>query len=139
MLTEPIEPADAGPDEIRDRYVDALADVLREVGWDNVAKTAEIESDRLDAIEAGDADDVTLADATAVLALDAKTDAEALLAAARETVLLEMSTAVVDVETLAADLDGELSPQEVHAAVEGRLPLSLEQYARIRYRLADDR
>lgn len=139
MLTEPIDPSDAGPDAARDRYLDTLAEALDRVGRDELLDTTGVDPIGLDAIEARDADAISLADAATILAIDTGDDPDALLAEARETVLLEMSTAVVDVDTLAADLDGDLGPREIQATVEGRHPMSLAQYAQIRYRLADGR
>jgi hypothetical protein len=39
--------------------------------------------------------------------------------------------AVLDVEAIAAGLDDELEPKEIHGKVEGRYPMSLDEYAMV--------
>jgi hypothetical protein len=45
---------------------------------------------------------------------------------------------VVDVDSLSAGIDGELSGREIQAKVEGRFPITLREFARI-HQFLDER
>lgn len=131
MLHDEIDaPGERSADDVRQRYEAELADAVASVGTDRVSAETGLDSGTVAAIEAGDAADLDVADAAAVLALaDGTPDAEAILAGVRERLLLEMSGAMLDVETLASALDGDLDAKEVQAKVEGRLPMTIAEYA----------
>lgn len=127
-----LDEVDAGtPDGFVGACAEALVDAIGEVGRETARKAAG--ADALEAIEAGDADAVDLRDAAAILALRDGRDADAIVAEARDDLLLGMTSAVLDVEALTASLETDLDPKEVQAKVEGRLPLSLSEYARLRF------
>ena len=84
-----------------------------------------------DAVAGGDAAAVTVADAAAVLAVTRERDADAMVAELRDHLLIGMATAVLDVDTLAAEIEADLTGQEVQQALEGRTAMTLGQLAEI--------
>ena len=140
MLADDIESPEAlTPAELTRRYVAAVAAAVEVAGRDRVQRTADLDDEALDALRSGDGSELTVADAAAVLALtDGSHDASSVIEAVRDRLLFDMSMAILDVEALAADLDGalDLDPQEIQRRVEGRTPMTLEEYAHIRLRIA---
>ena len=139
MLEEPLEaPAETSPEELLARYEAALAEVVEAVGADEVVDETGVDAATVEAVESGDAADLDLRDAAAILALrEGSADANAILAEVRDHLLLSMSSAMLDVERIAADVEGDLDPKEVQGKVEGRHPMTLAEYARIHHYVAD--
>jgi len=80
----------------------------------------------------GDVGGMTLSDAAAVLAAaHGDRDADAMVAEVRDHLLMGMATAVLDVDSIAAKIDVDLTGQEVQQALEGRTPMTLGQLAEI--------
>lgn len=130
---------DASWAELLAGYREGLAEALAEVGREAALAETSLEMADLDAIEGEDDDRVgkiTL-EAAADLHGLAGGDPEHVLGAARDELLLAMTTAVMDVERLAPRLAVDLDPKEVQAKVEGRLPMTLAEYAALRATLAE--
>jgi hypothetical protein len=73
---------------------------------------------------------VTLSQATEILALQSETtDPDQLLTEARHELMLLMSNAIANVDVVAGDIDMDLSPNEIQAKLEGRLPMTLYEFA----------
>lgn len=139
MLHDDIDnPTSITADELRSHYEAELAETIRAVGVDAVAERTDVEQDTLVALADGDSPTVTMADAAAVLATadDAPT-ADDILFEVRDHVMLQMTTAVLDVDTLAAELDAGLSGKEVQQKIEGRSPMTLAEYALVHQFLAE--
>jgi len=120
----------ASPDATRREYERVLVETIERVGTSSVAAETGIDGERLTALVAGEAPDLSVEEATAVLATDPdRPDAETLLAEARDILLMGMSTAVLDVDAIASGLGGELEPKEIQQKVEGRYPMTLAEYA----------
>ena len=118
------------PDELRSGYEAVLAEVIDEVGVDAVVDETKLDRETVEALATGESPSVTLEEAAAVLALDGdRPPADAIEADARDILLLGMTTAVLDVETLASGVDGALEPKEIQQKVEGRFPMTLDEYA----------
>jgi|GEM_PF-3096360 hypothetical protein len=84
----------------------------------------------------GPATSLDLADAAAVLASAPESPpAETIVAEVRDHLLLLMTLAVVDVDTLAGSIDADLSGQEVQQAIEGRSRLPLATLAALQFAL----
>ncbi|MFC6975584.1 DUF5791 family protein [Halomicroarcula sp. GCM10025709] len=113
-------------------YESLLTATIETAGVDAVAAQTGLDRDVIEAIADGEAADVTLADAAAVLAIDPdRPDAGAIEAEARDILLMGMTTAVMDVESLASGIDSELDPKEIQQKIEGRYPVTLAEYARL--------
>ena len=113
-------------------YGDRLATTVDAVGIDTAAEKTELDDEQLSAVADGDVDALSLTDAAAILALDESTpDSEAIVLETRDHLLMGMTTAVLDVDAVAAELDVDLTGQEVQQAIEGRATLTLTELAAI--------
>lgn len=130
--------AAADPAELLGRYGTVLGETVRFVGPEQVAAAADVDRETVDRAADGEVGSLTLAEAAAILATDPdRPDAETLAADARDVLLLGMTTAVLDVESLSSELDAGLDPKELQQKVEGRFPMTLSEYAAVHYHLRE--
>lgn len=124
---------DAGeqtPAELRAAYEAVLAETVERVGVEAVLENTDLDRETVESLTAGDSPTITLEEAAAILALDEERPSAGEIAAeARDVLLLGMTTAVLDVETLSSGVDGALEPKEIQQKVEGRYPMTLQEYA----------
>ncbi len=131
------DPGELPPETLRQAYETQLRSVVDAVGAETAAAESGVDPDRIRAIENGPVPDLRVEDAAAVLALDGdRPDAESIVLELRDHLLMAMTTGVVDVDTLAANVDLDLSGQEVQQALEGRTEMTLAQLAAIHQFLA---
>lgn len=132
MLADELDaPREVSPEELLERYQDALAGVIDDVGVERAHEATGLPDATLVSLRSGGGADLFLEDAAAILALTAETDAETIIANVRDRLMLEMSGAAIDVDTVAVELDTDLDAKEIQAKMEGRFPMTLEEYARI--------
>ena len=113
-------------------YAEQLATTLEAVGIDTAADETELDRATLSAVADGDVDALSLTDAAAIYVLAESTpDSEAIVLETRDHLLMGMTTAVLDVDAVAAELDVDLTGQEVQQAIEGRATLTLKELAAI--------
>ena len=118
------------PSSLRSAYAAVLAETVERVGVETTAEETGLNREALASLVDGDPPELTLEEAAAILALDdERPPADAVEAEARDILLMGMSTAVLDVEALAAGIDGAMDPKEIQQKVEGRHPLTLGEYA----------
>lgn len=133
MLTGRFE--DAGTrsvEELRVAYYDLLADALAAVGVDTAAAETDVAEATLSALADGDRPELTLTEAAAILALaEEYPHPDTVESEARDILLMGMTTAVMDVDALAAELGGDLEPKLLQQKIEGRQPITLAEYARL--------
>ncbi len=123
------DPGSLAPATLRERYTAELRAVIKSVGAETAAEQTEVDRDRIDAI-AGDGAEVPMSEAAAVFALrDGTPDAETIEIEARDALLMGMTTAVLDVETLESEIDGRIEARAIQQKVEGRTPMTLEEFA----------
>ena len=126
---------DAGersPEAVHTASLDSLRSVVEEVGRERAAESSGLDTSRVAALEAGEPIEVTLLEAAGILAASEEyPDAEAIAAEARDHLLLGMTTAVLDVDTIAANLGGDVSATGIQQRIEGRAEMPLEEYARL--------
>lgn len=124
---------DAGeqsPEELLAAYGTVLAETVETVGVDGIVDATDLDRATVESFAAGDIADRTLDEAVTVLATGPdRPDADALQAEAQDILLMGMTTAVMDVESLASGIDGELEPKEIQQKIEGRYPVTLAEYA----------
>ena len=139
MLYRNLDGSEAeSPDDLREQYEAELAEVVEDAGIETATEETGVESERLYALVEGDSPELTVEEASAILALDPEEpDAEIVRAEIEDRLLLGMTTAVLDVDTIAANVERDLSGKEVHQRVEGRAPMSLAEYAEIHYLIAE--
>jgi len=120
---------DAGeqsPETLLEAYASVVTATVESVGVDAVVDGTGLDRDTV----TGDVGDLTLDEAAAILATDAeRPDAETIAADARDILLMGMTTAVMDVESLASGIDTQLEPKEIQQKIEGRYPVTLSEYA----------
>ena len=137
VLAEPIaEPADTSATALLDRYETALAAAVEAAGVEAIVEATGLDRDRVEAVDAGAAAELALADAAAILAVDDDTTAETILLECRDRLLLGMSSAMLTVDRIAADVSGDLDPKEAQAKIEGRHPMTVAEYARLHHYIA---
>lgn len=133
VFTDEIQtPAETTADAVRAQYEATLADVIETVGSDAVAAHADIDADTIAALAAGDSPTLTVTEAADILAAsDDYPPADTLQAELQDHVMLQMSSAVLDVDALARGLDGDHDAKPLQQKLEGRQPMTLAEYARI--------
>jgi hypothetical protein len=128
--------ATSGPEALLEAYRSALRETVERVGVDRVAETTGLDAATVDSLVEGDVGSMVLSDAAAILGADPdRPDGDTIAAEARDILLLGMTTAVVDVDTLASELDGRLEAKELQQKLEGRHPMTLGEYATIHHQL----
>ncbi|MFC7019960.1 MULTISPECIES: DUF5791 family protein [Haloarcula] len=117
-------------EELLAAYEAVLADTVESVGVERVVEATGLDPETVEAVGAGDAADLSLSDAAAVLATDPeRPDADAIQAEAQDILLMGMTTAVMDVESLASGIDDAMEPKEIQQKIEGRHPMTVAEYA----------
>lgn len=105
---------------------------------DAAAEESGVDREAVAALAEGESPELSVPDAAAIQALDEESpDAETIVEMAWEHLLLGMSTAVLDVETLASELDAELSAKEVQQKLERRSPATLDEFVAIEHAIVD--
>jgi transcriptional regulator with XRE-family HTH domain len=133
MLTEEVADAESivGAD-LLERYEVHLAELVADIGTEAVAERTGLSEGTVTAIEAGDGDAYTVEDAAAVLALSEDyPDAEGVMLELRDHLMLQMSSAVLDVDALASGLNNGLTAREIQQKIEGRQDMTVAEYAEI--------
>ncbi|AXG06501.1 hypothetical protein DU500_08745 [Haloplanus rubicundus] len=126
------EPETLSPEQLRDAYERELRAVVDARGVETVAAEAGVEAETIAALLDGGSSTLTLSEAAAILAVDDDApDADAIVQEVRDRLLMGMTTGVVDVDTIASNVDLDLSGQEVQQAIEGRIPMTLAELAAI--------
>ena len=124
---------DAGersPAALQRAYEQRLAAVVESVGINRVVEEVGLDRATVQALLDEGSPDIELTEAAAIIALDDESPpADTIEAEARDILLMGMTTAVLDVETLASGVDGELEPKEIQQKVEGRFPMTVAEYA----------
>lgn len=138
LAAELAAPEETTPAELAAEYRAAVGAIVDAVGVETVAERTDVAPERLRSVAAGEVADppLTVAEAAAVLATGSEyPDAETIELEVRDALLLGMSTAVLDVDAVAAEIDG-LDATAVHQRIEGRQPTTLAEYAEIRHVIA---
>lgn len=130
------ESTDADGDEVTPAALLAAFEAMvresvTEAGCERVVDETGVDEPAVEAAAAGDAAGLSVTDAAAIVAVTADRDADALVAELRDHLLMGMATAVLDVDTIAAAIDADLTGQEVQQALEGRAGMTLAQLAEV--------
>lgn len=129
MLQELVErPGDRSAEELHQAYLAALREVADAAGVDAVSEASGIDEDRIEALVAGESLDLSFVEAAGILAAEEGAPADALAAEARDHLLMGMTTAVLDVDSVAANVEG-MSATGIQQRIEGRSEMSLEEFA----------
>ncbi|MFC5367045.1 DUF5791 family protein [Salinirubrum litoreum] len=129
------EPGELSPAELRAEYDALLRSVVETVGVDRVVAETDLSRETVEALAAGESAEsvaLTVTEAAAILGLsDEVPDAEVVVLELRDHLLMGMTTGVLDVDTISAEIDADLTGQEVQQALEGRTEMTLDELAAI--------
>ncbi|AZH24955.1 DUF5791 family protein [Haloplanus aerogenes] len=125
------EPATLSPRQLHDAYEAELRAVIDVHGAETVADETGLSTETVDALADGESPTLTLMEAASILAVDSNLDAETIVQEVRDHLLMGMTTGVLDVDTIASNVDLDLSGQEVQQAIEGRIRMTLAELAAI--------
>ncbi|SDJ83319.1 DUF5791 family protein [Natronorubrum texcoconense] len=132
-MTVPDSPAD-----LRAEYEDDLRAVVDQHGADAVAEQTDVDRDAAEALLESESPDLTIAEVAQIQSLEAgEPEPDEMVTIACEHLLLGMSTAVLDVDSIESELEIELDAKEVQQKLEQRAPMSLEEFVHIQYVIAD--
>lgn len=132
------EPGALSTDELLATYAAELQAVVDDLGADTVVAESDLDRETVETVAAGDVADLTLEEAAAVLAVSPDyPDQRGIVLEVRDHLLMGMTTAVLDVDTIAANVDVDLTGQEVQQAIEGRTPMTLAEFAAIHRLIAE--
>jgi hypothetical protein len=124
------DPGALSPEELRDRYEESLREVIETVGPSEVADRSSVPRETVDGLAAGESPELTLEEAAAILAAHPDNpDADAIAAEVRDDLMMGLSIAVLDVETVESGIDGRIEAKEIQQKIEGRFPMTLAEYA----------
>lgn len=127
------------PAALKAEYEESLASTIETVGIDRATAETDVDRDRIAALVAGASPSLSLTNAAEIAALDPdEPDAETIEIEASEYLLLGMSTAVLDVETLATELEIDLDPTEIQQKIERRAPMSFAEFVYIQHAIASN-
>ena len=124
------DPGARTPTELRELYEAELLAVVDRHGLEAVAAASDVDEATLRALRDGDSPELELEAAASVLAVaDDAPDADTIATISRDALLMGMTTAVLDVEAVESGLGGELEAREIQSKIEGRFPMTLEEFA----------
>lgn len=144
MLQDVVEdPGRTGVAEQLHAHVAELGRLVEAVGIDACAEAADLPASTVTALADGDVEtaaDLDLEAVAAIHALEADAPgAAAILAEAREDLLLGMTVGILSVDEVASDVDMALEPREIQGLLEGRRPMSLRAYVELSHVIANRR
>ena len=122
-------PGEMTADELYAAYEAELVAIVEESGVEHVAGETDVDSETLQALVDGNEPELDLEDAAAILALGVDEHPDDIAVLSRDALLLGMTNAVYDVESLSRELGGDLEPREIQSKVEGRFPMTLREFA----------
>ncbi|MUW15141.1 hypothetical protein GJ633_11125 [Halorubrum sp. CBA1125] len=125
------EATDVTAATLRAAFEETVREAAAETGRETIREETDLNASSVDAAFDGDADGLTVADGAAVLALRDDRDADAIVAELRDHLLIGMTTAVLDVDSIASAIEADLTGQEVQQALEGRAAMTLAELAEI--------
>jgi hypothetical protein len=131
MLQQLVErPGERSAAELHRAYLAALREVVDAVGVEAAAAGSGVDEQRIAALADGEDVDLSLPEAAGILAAQEDAPADALAAEARDHLLMGMTTAVLDVDTVAANVE-EMGATGIQQRIEGRAGMTLEEFATI--------
>lgn len=126
------------PSELEAEYAAELADVVEDRGVDAVVEETGVDRDLVEEV----ADEtipraLTLEQAAAIQALaDGAADADTVHEMACEHLLIGMTTGVLDVDAVTAELPLNLEATEVQQKIERRAPMTFREFVHIQHVIA---
>jgi|APHM01.1.fsa_nt_gi hypothetical protein len=117
------------PTQLRQAYAETLGETISQVGADTVEKETSVSVDHASRITDGDVGELRFQQAAEIMAVNGPVEADTIIDEIRDDLLMGMATAVLDVDTIAASTDLDLTGQEVQQALEGRARMTMAELA----------
>lgn len=137
MFYEQRMQAPDSPAALRTEYDDDLRAAVDAVGLEAAVDTTSVDADRLERLLEGESPNLELEEAAEIQALSAETpDPETIVEMGCEHLLLGMTTAVLDVDSLAGELEIDLDATEVQQKIERRAPMSFDEFVHVQHVIA---
>ncbi len=122
------------PAELRAEYEAEFRSILEDVGLEAALEATGIDSERLEALEAGESPELDFEEAAAIQALaEGEPDPETIVTIAAEHLLLGMSSAVLDVEAVESHVEIDLEAKEIQQKIERRAPMTLGEFVHLQH------
>ncbi|WP_096390625.1 DUF5791 family protein [Halopenitus persicus] len=134
MLHEVTPAEDADAEAVLDAYRRLLRESVDAAGVEAIGAETDLGDGRIEMVTTGTTGaiaDLSIEEAAAILAVAGDRDPDAIVYELRDHLLMGMTTAVVDVDTLAGAIDSDLTGQELQQALEGRTRMTIGQLAEI--------
>ena len=138
MLYDAVADDETTSEAVLAAYAAELGAIVDSRGVDAVIDETGLDRATVERIADGDVADLRLAEASEVVALGEGIPADDVAVEVRDHLMMGMTTAILDVDTMAAEIDADLTGQEVQQAIEGRTRLTLGELAQIQA-LIDER
>ncbi|MFC4436785.1 MULTISPECIES: DUF5791 family protein [Natrialbaceae] len=126
------------PADLRAEYESDLASIVGRHGVETAAERTSVDRETLEAVRDEASPALSLEAAAEIQALEEdEPDAETIVTMACEHLLLGMSSAVLDVDSVESYLEIDLDAKEVQQKIERRAPMSLEEYVHVQHVIVD--
>lgn len=120
------------PTDWLEGYHDVLRDGLSRVDIESFATDVDIDASTLKRLQGGESVDLSVFEAAKITArTTADFDAETVAEMAHDTLLLDMTRAVIDVDVIASEIELDLDASEIQRKIEGRESMRLIEYAHV--------
>jgi len=136
ILTAPIDPDETSLADLLGRYREAVVEAASDIDPSTLAGESGLDEASIEASTSEPIEGISIEVAAVILGKAEGMPPDTARATVRDHLLLAMSGAVMDVEALARAVETDVEPGEVQAKVEGRLPMTLEEYARLLHAIA---
>lgn len=137
MFYEQRMQAPDSPAALRTEYDDDLRGAVDAVGLEVAVEATSIDADRLGTLLEGGSPNLELEEAAEIQSLSEGTpDPDTIVEMACEHLLLGMTTAVLDVDSLAGELEIDLDAKEVQQKIERRAPMSFDEFVHVQHVIA---
>lgn len=138
-VDEIADPDAVSPADVLAEYESTLATIIDSTGVEAAAAAADVDESTLESLGDGEQLDLTVEQAAHILALSEDyPDAETIVLEIRDSVMLGMSTAVMDVDAMEAKLPIDMSARDIQQKIEGRQDMTLAEYAHFAHHIASE-
>ncbi|TYL40281.1 hypothetical protein CV102_01490 [Natronococcus pandeyae] len=126
------------PADLRAEYEADLASIVDRHGVETAAERTTVDRETIEAVRDEASPALSLEEAAEIQALEEdEPDAETIVTMACEHLLLGMSSAVLDVDSVESFLEIDLDAKEVQQKIERRAPMSFEEYVHVQHVIVD--
>lgn len=138
LLADVDEPDATSATELRAEYERHLASIVRERSVSSVAASTGIDESTLNDLLEGRSPSLSVEEAASIMACtEPWPETEAVMLELRDTLMLRMSSAVMDVDSLSMAIEDDLDATAIQQRIEGRHRMTLDEYAKVVHAIAE--